>query len=351
MNPYRRLPASSFWKKAVTATPWFDIDPMVNASFKIARTDRVATAGSCFAQHIARKLSNSGFNYFVTETAPPGMPRETAVAMNFGTYSARFGNLYTARQLKQLWMQAMEGVELGLAPWHAPDTEGYIDPLRPQIQPTPFADVASLDHSRRLHLECCRKMFSELDVFVFTLGLTESWIDTKSGAALPLAPGVAGGVWDNSAYNFVNFKVNEVIDDMNYVISGLRSLNPNAKVILTVSPVPLIATYEPRHVLCSTVYSKSVLRVAAEELAGLHKGYVDYFPSFEIITGPATAGKYFEGDLRSISPLGVNHVMRTFFRHYAANDQDSVVTNTVDLDRERREVSQIVCDEEAIDRS
>ena len=53
-NPYSSLPDHRFWRKAVTGLPPFAIDPLLETTFKIAREDRVATGGSCFAQEIAR---------------------------------------------------------------------------------------------------------------------------------------------------------------------------------------------------------------------------------------------------------------------------------------------------------
>jgi hypothetical protein len=140
--------------------------------------------------------------------------------------------------------------------------------------------------------------------------------------------------------------VHEVIEDLESFIERLRSVNANAKMILTVSPVPLIATYEDRHVLVSTTLSKSVLRTAADELARKIP-LVDYFPSYEIITGNYTYGKYFESDLRSINPDGVQHVMRLFFSHYVERSTLSSLDD--ELVRECVEVGNIICDEDAID--
>ena len=42
-------------------------------------------------------------------------------------------------------------------------------------------------------------------------------------------------------------------------------MNPKARLVLTVSPVPLAATASGSHVLPATIYSKSVLRAAAQE--------------------------------------------------------------------------------------
>ena len=70
-HPYASLPDHCFWRKAISTVPAAEVDPVVRGKFRVRKTDRVSTAGSCFAQHIARHLSKAGFNYFVTETVNP----------------------------------------------------------------------------------------------------------------------------------------------------------------------------------------------------------------------------------------------------------------------------------------
>jgi len=133
---------------------------------------------------------------------------------------------------------------------------------------------------------------------------------------------------------------------MQAFVDRLMRVNPRAKIILTVSPVPLIATYEDRHVLVSTTYSKSVLRVAAEEISQRNP-MCAYFPSYEIITGNYTRSEYFDSDLRSVTQEGVDHVMRLFLAHYSSEGAASKLDD--ELMRENALVNEIVCDEEAID--
>ena len=97
---------------------------------------------------------------------------------------------------------------------------------------------------------------------------------------------------------------------------ALRDWNKNAKIILTVSPVPLAATASGRHVLEATTYSKSVLRVACSEAAAQRPDVV-YFPAYEIITGAFSRGSYFAADLRTVTEAGIDHVMNAFLRHFA----------------------------------
>ena len=191
-----------------------------------------------------------------------------------------------------------------------PVEDGFIDPFRPNIGET-FASVEALESARQDHLSQVRRMFETLDVFVFTLGLTEGWVDRRDGAAYPVTPGAVTKQADPAHFAFQNLDYTAVKADLVAFLGALFAVNPKAQVVFTVSPVPLIATYGADDVLSATTYSKSVLRAAAGDVAALFDA-VQYFPSYEIITGGFNRGAYFEDDLRGIRPEGVAHVMRVF---------------------------------------
>ena len=113
----------------------------------------------------------------------------------------------------------------------------------------------------------------------------------------------------------MNFTVSEIIADLDAFIVRLRGVNPNVRLLFTVSPVPLVATYENRHVLVSTTYSKSAIRAALDEVVR-KDDFADYFPSDEIVTGWYNKGRYFADDLRSVTQDGIDHVMRLFSWHH-----------------------------------
>lgn len=321
-HPYQNLPAHALWRSAVAEPADGEVDPVVAAPFRIQPTDKVATAGSCFAQHISRTLRVAGYTPLQTEPAHPVAPPDVALRNNYGVFSARYGNIYTPRQLLQLILRAFGEFEPEEPAWRREDG-AWVDPFRPQIQPCGFLSLRELELDRQRHLACVRNMFETLDVLIFTFGLTECWVARADGAAFPLCPGVAGGTFDEERYEFVNFDVADVVADMLTALDRLWRISPAARVILTVSPVPLVATAEPRHVLTSTVYSKSVLRVASEMIIKKRNNVV-YFPSYEIIAGPHGAGRYYAHDLRSVTEAGVAHVMRVFLRHFTEGDVEDV---------------------------
>jgi hypothetical protein len=311
-TPYQTAPTRAFWARSVSRPAPSDIDPAAGASFQITPETKVGTAGSCFAQNIAKYMRRIGLTPFVTEPAHPTVAK-LGEAFHYGVYSARYGNLYTARQAVQLFRRAFGTFTPAEAPWRN-KAGAYVDPFRPLI-PEGFASLREYERDREQHFAAVRKLFTELDVLVFTLGLTESWLALADGAVFPSCPGTAEGEWDPARYAFHNFTVAEVAADLDELVALMRSVNPNAKMMLTVSPVPLVATATQHHVLTATVYSKSVLRVAAQMAADAHEG-VDYFHSYEIITGPHAPPEYYAADRRNVTDVAVGHVMRVFRKHY-----------------------------------
>ena len=358
-SPYANLPDHRYWRRAMSRVEGFAVDPVVQRSFGIARTDRVATAGSCFAQHISRSLAALGYGYWIAEPAPAGMSDGEARRLNYGVFSCRYGNIYTTRQLLQLIIETFDGQRDVV--WQREDGR-YVDALRPQISVDGYSRPEDVTRARTKHLDAVRRMFENANVFVFTLGLTECWRSKSDGVVYPLAPGVVAGSYDGAEHEFVNLSVTDVEQDLAQFHAHLRSINPRCRVILTVSPVPLIATFENRHVLVSTTYSKSVLRVAAQTAADTLPD-VDYFPSFEIVTGNHAGGRYFENDLREVNSLGVAHAMRVFVRHYVGDSDgygaphrfDSIADNVRvegrphGTDTAIIPTDDVVCDEEAIE--
>jgi hypothetical protein len=340
-HPYRDLPDRAFWRQSVAGLAPESIDPAPRTPFLLRHEDKVATAGSCFAQHISRWLRAHGFNYLVAES------REVTGSEDpeYG-FSALYGNIYTPRQLLQLFQRAFGCFAPLERVWQRGDGR-YCDAFRPRLLQEGFTTPGQVLEWERAHLDRVRAMFVELDVLVFTLGLTECWISRLDGAVYPLAPGVAAGVFDPARHVFRNLSAGEVTRDLTLFLAGLREVNPAARVVLTVSPVPLVATATADHVLLANTRSKAVLRVAAEEIADSHDN-VCYFPSYELIVGAPGKLHYFEADCRSVTAAGVAHVMSVFMRHMT--EEGAAAAGEYDAEREIEDLLDAECDEEVLAR-
>lgn len=310
-NPYSALPERQFWRPAVADRGPLEIDGLWTAKFPITAKTAIATYGSCFAQHIGQALNARGFNWLVTEPGPLLLTEAQAKRFNFGVFSSRTGNIYTTSLLAQ-WVSWADG---SAAPpdevWAAEDGRLY-DPFRPAVEPGGFADREELERTRAATIAAFRASIVEADVFVFTLGLTESWINASEGYEYPMCPGTHAGVFDPKAHVFVNQDYATVEAALTTALDAMRAMNPKLKVLLTVSPVPLTATNSGAHVLVATVHSKSILRAVAGQLAATMDD-VDYFPSYEIVSAPPFRGAFFKANQRSMSARGVDFVMEHFF--------------------------------------
>lgn len=318
ISAYQSQPASAFWRSAVVERQAATVADLHRPKFIIDPQMPVMTAGSCFAQHLHRKLDAMGWSVIQTEDIAGLIPKRVARKYGYGLYSARYGNIYTPRQLVELMREALAFVPVAEALVWEKDGRFY-DALRPGVESGGLGSAEEVAQARAAHLLCVRAALQQAACVIFTLGLTEAWIDRTSGRTLPTAPGTIAGTMTDTPADFVNFGFDDIVGDMIAARDMLMALNPEIKMLLTVSPVPLTATATDQHVAVASTASKAVLRAACAALTGRF-GNVDYFPAYEIITTPVLGGPFFAANLRDPSEAGVAQVMEVFARSYGAGD-------------------------------
>ena len=306
-HPYKSAPTSSFWSRAV-ANDWnpADLIELGSPRFLIQKDDRVVSAGSCFASNIIPYLEKSGLKYLRTETRHPAFLDVQPEALGYANFSAAYGNIYTARQLLQLLKRCLNTFSPVEDRWTVGDE--IVDSLRPGLRYRARShrefDILTAQHLRKTY-----EAFENADVFIFTLGLTEAWVSRIDGTVFPACPGTVAGCFDPERHEFKNFNTAEVTADLSEFVDLVRDINPDVRIVVTVSPVPLVATATGRHVLNSSIYSKAVLRVAAEQITQCYPNVI-YFPAYEIIAGPQAPWEFYENDRRSVSQAGIETVMK-----------------------------------------
>ncbi len=315
MHPYQRIPVTSAWSRAVAKN--FDPAALVRTSVRLIRQrDRVASAGSCFAAHLIPFLEGSGLTYLRTEVRHLAFQGLAEEQLGYDSFTAAYGHIYTVRQLLQLFRRSMGEFSPVEDRWRTPI--GVIDPFRPGMRYHALTD-REFDLLTHSHLRAVRAMFEQMSVFIFTLGLTEAWVSRVDGAVFPACPGTVAGDYDATRHALVNFSVSEMTADLSDFVEALRRVNPSVRLILTVSPVPLVATATDAHVLCANTYSKAALRVVAEEATQRHRR-VSYFPAFEIVSGPQAPASFLGDDRRSVSGSAIRTVMAAFLAHCEVPD-------------------------------
>lgn len=288
------------------------------APFKIRPGQKVAVVGGDLAHRIGPHLKSAGLTVLVMAPVPPVA---TVTPLEYGTRIERQDDITSMRHLLQLFRRAYGILQPTENAW--PVASGFIDPFRPTAHPGGFGTMAEFETDRAGYFASVRAAFEALDILVFTHGDTEVWECVDDGVVLPYCPGVRGGVFNPLRHRMRNFTVGEVVSDSLEFIDLLRSVNPSARLVLNISPVPLTATARAdTHILAAALYSKSVLRVACEEVTRLREG-VSYLPSYELMAGPQAPEAILTDDHQSVSQAGVFHIADIFVKMFVDPTRDA----------------------------
>src|SRR5262249_37413314 len=125
-----------------------------------------------------------------------------------------------------------------------------------------------------------RDGIAQSDVIVLTLGLTEVWQHTITGHYLCMPPGAGyGGAAGLGRFQQSSFVEN--YQNLRSILDALFNRYPEKQVVLSVSPVHLLATGSDMDVGSASTESKSILRAVAGQIAREYEN-VTYFPSYEM---------------------------------------------------------------------
>ena len=285
--------------------------PIVKRTPFIDRSTKIVSAGSCFATEIAHYLISNEYNYLVTEGN--GSRDEKYEVLGMGELpnaSAAWGIIFNTPSFRQLVEKAFGQRQLPKILWSQPHKGEnlFFDPFRENVA---FRSIEDYEKNYDAHIEAAHRAFSQMDVFIITLGLNEVWSFAADGSVFSRSP------W-RTAPSLIRRNILTVEDNVNDLVrmtEVLRRYNPTVKIICTVSPVPLHATFrgDDHHVVVANAHSKAVLRVAAEEFVR-HCPETYYFPSYEIVT--ASTGSPWAPDQRHVSREAVAKVMKAFVEMY-----------------------------------
>ncbi|MBL0373214.1 GSCFA domain-containing protein [Rhizobium sp. KVB221] len=219
----------------------------------IKKETKVVAFGSCFASNITRWLAKRNYSVLTD--------REESKS---SSYVVRFGEgMVNTFVIRQQFEWAFEGKRFEEALWHGYDAQefGYSEDVRQETA----------------------NLFNSADLFIITLGLSEIWYDEVTGGvfwrAVPLSK------YDASRHKFRVSSVEENKNNIRAIIDIIKKYKPNAKVIFTLSPIPLVATFRPNSCMTANSVSKSILRAALDEVLRerSEEEFAYYWPSYEIV--------------------------------------------------------------------
>ena len=291
----------------ITKGPFFS--PSVDPGFTVEPEDRIFAIGSCFAREVETHLRKLGFA--VDSYAAPG---------TFGDYetpnprypASGFLNKYNPESIYQELQWALDPA-LHFPPEALQEVQGG---MWRDVMAFPAFGERPSDEMLEIH---CRmtdvvRRIAKCRVVVVTLGLVEVFYDTETGLYANTTPHLTASP---GRYEFGVLTYPEVMDALARIHGVLSAYgHPDVRIVVTVSPVPLDATFTNEDIVVANTYSKSLLRQAAGEWAQANRN-VHYFPSYEIVMNSSHSRAWFM-DGRHVRPDMVAHIMQTFADAYAA---------------------------------
>ncbi len=248
--------------------------------------------GSCFAREVKNHLVARGFNYVQTAEGP-----------NARHGSAAWDRVYNTFCIRQEFERALDTFAPAEGCW---ESKGRLfDPHRKAVR---WRSPEHREEELAEHRRTAALALTSAEVIVLTLGVNEVWYSREDGSVFFQVP--PADVFDPERHGFRLATVEENVRNLERVEALLDQVNPGARLILTVSPVPLRATF--RHdtdAVCASFESKATLLVATREFVRRsERAY--YFPSYEIVL--AAVPQPFEEDGRHVRPETVAAVMDVF---------------------------------------
>ena len=80
----------------------------------------------------------------------------------------------------------------------------FFDPLRPLIPANGYSSKDELFSDRQKTLKSLKHLLDNSEIFIFTIGLTEAWIN-KNGFIYPACPGTLRGNFNPDEHIFKNY--------------------------------------------------------------------------------------------------------------------------------------------------
>ena len=219
----------------------------------ITSDTQITAFGSCFAANISNWLSKRNFRVL---TKSDEAKRAYVVSCGEG--------MVNSFVIRQQFEWAWENKVFEQALWHGYKAEEY------GYDPAVQAQTKAL--------------FDKTDVFILTFGLSEVWYDELTDNVFWRT--IPKDVYDPSRHKFRVASAEENRQNIEAIYQLIRKHRPDAKVIITLSPIPLIATFRDNSCITSNSVSKASLRVAIDEVVRAHKaeGKLFYWPSYELVT-------------------------------------------------------------------
>jgi len=274
------------------------------SAWEIKHTDKVLLLGSCFADEVGAQLVRGGFDAMVNPFGTLYNPASIAAML----LRSIDGQPYTADSAELLYDRTSDR-------WHSwMHHSRFSSATRDQL-------ISKANETMRLVGDRLRSA----DVLIITLGTSIIYRLKDSGMLVANCHKQPDSLFERQ-----RLSPSEIVDQWQEVLLQLYGINPNLKVIFTVSPIR-----HKRDGMHINQISKGILLQAVDELVngktngtsnctlymvnGTSNGTCSYFPSYEIMIDELRDYRFYADDMIHPSALAVEYIWQRFQDTYFSN--------------------------------
>jgi hypothetical protein len=252
----------------------------VKSNDEIAHQNKLLSMGSCFSENIGERLLDYKFSVIVNP------------------YGILFNPVAIAQSLRQI---------IDHRQFSESDIFYYNQRWQSFFHHGRFANVdkAVCLNDINTGIEQTHQHVQNLDYLMLTLGTANVFIHKKSNQIVANCHKVASSEFERKRLN-----INEITAAFEPIFDQLKTINPNLKIIFTVSPVRHI-----RDGLVENQRSKATLLLAVDKLVKKYD-FVSYFPAYELVLDDLRDYRFFKDDMIHPSKLAIDYVWDYFTKTY-----------------------------------
>jgi hypothetical protein len=247
---------------------------------KIALNHRILTLGSCFSDAIGARLQQ---NKFAVSTNP-------------------FGVIYNPASIHAVVQSAIRN--------QTPDASRFVQNDDVHLHFDLHSSFSDIDKPRLE--ESIRDAFAHANEFI----RNTSWILITYGTAWVFTHRDTGRIVANChkqparSFDKSLLAVDQIVQSFGAMYQDLKTFNPRANIVLTVSPVRHI-----KDTLQLNSVSKSILRIACHEIGSQFSG-VEYFPAYEIMMDDLRDYRFYKSDMIHPTEQAEDYIWNAFTHQY-----------------------------------
>lgn len=253
--------------------------PIFKHENNISHKDRIMLLGSCFTENIGNKLSINGFETLINP---------------FGILYNPFSICSSLNRIIDLKFLVSEDLVKVNEFWYSYEHHGvFRDENRDNLLQT-----------INLGITKANIFLKETNWLIITLGTAWIFFLKENNKILGNCHKLNPQLIDKRLLT-----VDEIVENTNLTINRIRKINPNIKIILTVSPI--------RHWkqgYRENLISKSTLHLAIDQICKSIT-YCSYFPAYEIVMDELRDYRFYKADMLHPSEIAVDYIWEKFATH------------------------------------